>query len=805
MAQPADLSQLVDLDLIRAVVEEATDAFLVTEADMLDPPGPRIVYVNPAFERLTGYCASEILGKTPRIMQGPLSNWPALDRMKTALRGGERIRIETVNYRKDRSWYDAELSVYPIRGADGSPTHWVALTRNVSARLEAERIRNSEHQALELMAKGASLGEVLGRLASGVESGVVGRWCVIHEISDEGRLRLIGADQAPEELLTAVSQLRVTTGCCPIECALRTQDAATSGDLGDMKKVRFRDHTGEVQQLGSSWCYPVLDSHGGVIAVFSVLDIKAGTPTTEEESTFHAAAHLSGLAIERIRAEEEQHRLERQLQLVTNNVPALISYMSPDLRYRFVNEPYARFHGRALHEFLGKHVADVLGERVFHLIKPKLELAVSGREVRFDHEFTLEDGVQRLFSAAYVPQRRDDGSVEGIIALILDVTEQRATETELKQYREHLESVITERTRQLEQTHERLREADRLASIGTLAAGLGHDLANILLPMRCRIDVLEEAGVPEPLEEELVALRGSIDYLARLSRGLKMCSMDPESNRDNVGCTDLATWWSEVGSLIEGTVAEPICFACEIIAELPPVAIAPHQLTQAVLNLVVNATEAISREGKITIGAQVADDGHDVALFVRDTGCGMTDEVRRQAMDPFFTTKKRGRSTGLGLSLVHSVAQSVHGTVKIDSSPGHGAIVTLTIPTVLHDKITTLPTLLDHSPVALVTVDDPRRQALFTQLLKAAGCTVELDTESNGKADLWIVDGNCNHLNDVREFLASNPARRVLLIGQVPGMLESEPGVLCASESCNLEGIRQALHRAIVGERSNRS
>ncbi|POR42190.1 HWE histidine kinase domain-containing protein [Methylobacterium sp. V23] len=137
MGRDENGSGAVDLRLLRAAVEASGEAILITSAD-IEEPGPRIEYVNPAFTRLTGYEAGEVLGRSPRFLQGPETERAVLDQLRAALEGGESVQGEAVNYRKDGSTYVVEWLVTPVREADGRITHWVSAQRDVTGRRAAE-------------------------------------------------------------------------------------------------------------------------------------------------------------------------------------------------------------------------------------------------------------------------------------------------------------------------------------------------------------------------------------------------------------------------------------------------------------------------------------------------------------------------------------------------------------------------------------------------------------------------------------------------------------------------------------------
>ncbi|MCJ2049464.1 HWE histidine kinase domain-containing protein [Methylobacterium sp. J-070] len=126
-----------DLSVLLAAVEASGEAVLITSAD-LGEPGPRIEYVNPAFTRMTGYEVREVVGRSPRFLQGPKTEAAVLDRMRAALAAGEPFQGEAVNYRKDRSTYVVEWLITPIRDPDGRITRWMSVQRDVTARHAAE-------------------------------------------------------------------------------------------------------------------------------------------------------------------------------------------------------------------------------------------------------------------------------------------------------------------------------------------------------------------------------------------------------------------------------------------------------------------------------------------------------------------------------------------------------------------------------------------------------------------------------------------------------------------------------------------
>lgn len=247
------------------------------------------------------------------------------------------------------------------------------------------------------------------------------------------------------------------------------------------------------------------------------------------------------------------------------------------------------------------------------------------------------------------------------IGIVRDVSHEIDVGTDSASERVRLHELIMEQTRALATAHLRLQLADRMAALGTLAAGLGHDLNNVLLPARARLDAMERAHSMAAARPHMKAVRLQVEYLQSLSDGLHALTLDPDGTTDvddGSGATQLAEWWKQVGPLLRRAVPGRVTFKASFPADLPPVGIAPQWLTQAMLNLIVNAGEAIpkGRKGKIRVWADAPSGTRVVRLGVTDNGSGMTREVQRRALDLFFTTKSRSMGTGLGLPLARKVA-----------------------------------------------------------------------------------------------------------------------------------------------------
>jgi PAS domain S-box-containing protein len=396
------------------------------------------------------------------------------------------------------------------------------------------------------------------------------------------------------------------------------------------------------------------------------------------------------------------------------------------------------------------------------------------------------------------------------IGLIRDVTHDSDIGTGTARERARLQHLITEQTRALATANLRLHLADRMVSLGTLAAGLGHDMSNVLLPVRARLNALEREQISAAAARHVTAVRRSVVYLQHLSDALHFLALDPDAptiggEGDGEGVTELAHWWKQVGPLLRKAVPKHVMVQASFPAELPAVKIAPHWLTQAVLNLIVNAGEAIPegrRQGKVRVWAKPADRRGAVRLGVTDNGRGMAPAVQRRAFDLFFTTKSRSMGTGLGLPLAQKVAMRAGGNIVLTSEPGAGTIVVLELPTAKASAAK--PTkLAPGSGSATVSVRDHRIAALISQILTAAGYQVTPGKIGEpGKANLWVTRPTLKALEAALRWRKRHSERSVVLLGPPPKSAQAKWAAIDATiieHPNDFEAIRMALGHAIGG------
>ena len=394
------------------------------------------------------------------------------------------------------------------------------------------------------------------------------------------------------------------------------------------------------------------------------------------------------------------------------------------------------------------------------------------------------------------------GGKQMLTGLVRDISSRRQAEAALEREREQraadLARALEARTNEVTQAQQQLAVSVRMAALGTLAAGLAHDLGNALMPLDARLQALaSRLDLPAEARIELNSAEALIGHLRTLTANLRLFARDP-SQPGPVRNTNLGEWCAGVQRFLGMIAGSDIRLDCTVSDGLPLVPIAPHQLTQAVVNLIHNARDAIAiarpvGDGCIQITATTEADGSGVRLCVIDNGCGMTEEERRHCIEPFFTTKDRGggvSGTGMGLALVHGVVHGAGGTLEIESTLNHGTTFVLHLPPTRNAPGKDTP-----QEVARLTVEDERIRGLVKAFLASLPFTVADGAPTDDPAaDLWITDRHSATLDQARSFIGSGTGRRVVVLGGDDAWHETGATV------CSLDGLASKLRKAILDE-----
>jgi PAS domain S-box-containing protein len=367
---------------------------------------------------------------------------------------------------------------------------------------------------------------------------------------------------------------------------------------------------------------------------------------------------------------------EARFRRIANSAPAMMWVTRLDRARDFVNDAYVEFTG------LGREEARALDWRT--RIHPDDAERLAAESVAGEASlkpFTLEarylrhDGEWRWLRSVSQPRFGSDGQLSGFIGVATDVTV--AKEAELSLVRQ-----VSERTAQLSETQDQLRQAQKMEALGQLTGGIAHDFNNLLTVIVGGLDMIAKQVQDEKLLRYATSALSAAERGARLTAQLLAFS---RVQRLEVRPTYVGPLVEEMRPLLRNVLGPGIEKTFDLDPHLTPVLADPTQLEVAVLNLAINARDAMPDGGTLTISSRkrrIGDDpelepGTYIELSITDTGVGMTPEVLARAVEPFFTTKEVGKGTGLGLSMVYGMARQCGGGVKIESEPGRGTTVRL--------------------------------------------------------------------------------------------------------------------------------
>lgn len=369
---------------------------------------------------------------------------------------------------------------------------------------------------------------------------------------------------------------------------------------------------------------------------------------------------------ERKIAEDAQRRSEARLRALVENSPFLINIKDSNGRYLMVGSSWVKFWGITAEQAIGKtahllHPKDIADQIVEH------DRAVLAAGKHLTREFLRSTARgPRTLSVTKFPIYDEQGQLIAIGAMSVDITAQR-------------------------QLEEELRQSQKMEAVGQLTAGVAHDFNNMLAIVQGNLElaqeVIRDGKTKDKIANALEATHRAAALTGQLLAFGRRAPLHPVP-------TDLSDLIRDLGSLLRRTLGEAIEIKTILATALPRVLIDKNQMENALINLALNARDAMPRGSLLTIKtaevvlnetqAKTLDaevmPGRYVTIEVTDTGQGMTPEVASRAFEPFFTTKAIGRGSGLGLSMVYGFVKQSGGHAKIFSEPGHGTTVKLYFP-----------------------------------------------------------------------------------------------------------------------------
>jgi PAS domain S-box-containing protein len=443
----------------------------------------------------------------------------------------------------------------------------------------------------------------------------------------------------------------------------------------------------------------------------TAIDVEASVSTATIQGQQHVITVVRDITM-RKQAEEKL----RQLSLAVEQSPTSIVITDTHGAIEYVNAKFSQISGYAFEEVQGENSRILKsGETSLEEYKHLWDEITSGREWRGEFHNRRKNGDLYWESASISPITNADGKIAHFLAVKEDITERKALEHQLRQ-------------------------VQKLESIGTLAGGIAHDFNNILGIIIGHAGLLRRLGAdPDRLAKSVDAIHTAVERGAGLARQILTFARKTDVLFEPVLINDLVT---EIVTMMGETFPKTITIEHRLEPNIPSVNADRTQIHQTLLNLCVNARDAMPGSGTVSIAtARVAPaalrgrfpsvgDADYLCMSVSDTGMGMDEATKQRIFEPFFTTKEKGKGTGLGLAVVYGIMQSHDGFIDVKSAPGKGTTFSLYFPIPFHREMVdkrTEPKLEDApggSETLLIIEDEEMLRQLLRMVLEAKGYKV---------------------------------------------------------------------------------
>ena len=390
---------------------------------------------------------------------------------------------------------------------------------------------------------------------------------------------------------------------------------------------------------------------------------------------------------------ENQRRLEREIEIskdflenIIENTKTNLMVIDKDMMVRTVNTAQARTLLRPKKDIIGKPLFSLFPDKLPSYegipIEAIFQKSMTGRsfEIR-DYRIT---GIQELplYLTMNISPLLIDGKTPGILITSNDVTKRVELEEALKQYTVELEDKVDKGTATAKKLEQQVLHSEKLAALGRLAAGVAHEIGNPLTSISTFAQLLREMATDEFSQNSLDVINNHIQRITEIVRRMSTFSRADSLNIKYVQINEILSSTLDLMRL-DKRMKSTIEIGGALDPDLPKTMIDEGQISQVFINIILNALDAMSDGGKLTVTTRHGKDDQErdvIMVAFTDTGIGISKAELQKIFDPFYTTKEVGKGTGLGLSVSYNIVKRFKGDIKVESEPGKGTVFTIILP-----------------------------------------------------------------------------------------------------------------------------
>ena len=451
---------------------------------------------------------------------------------------------------------------------------------------------------------------------------------------------------------------------------------------------------------------------------------------------------------------------ERNFRLLVSGITDYAIYMlDPDGNITNWNAGGERIKGYSRQEIIGQHFSKFYTPADRAIDKPKRALQIALDTGRYDEEGwrVRKDGSFFWASVVIDPIRDESGKLVGFAKITRDISERKEAQDKLAKIQQQLA------------------EAQKLDALGQLTGGVAHDFNNLLMIILGGVTTIRRDVASDRSRKALDRIEAAGQRAANLTRQLLTFARRGNLQVQPVQLTDRLK--GDLGDVLTSGLGGKASLTFDMAADLWNITVDPTELETALVNLVLNAKDAMPEGGSVTIKAMNDMAANQVVIAVSDSGVGIPDDIAKKVFDPFFTTKPVGKGTGLGLSQVHGFAHQSGGTIELDSTLGKGTTITLRLPRGTGEVApASKPQAIAGAGTVLLVEDNPEVATASRELLEQLGYRVRWapdaptalkEIEKDG-IDIVCSDvvmpGKMDGVDLVKTIRAMNPKMPILLM-----------------------------------------